>query len=134
MPSAPRSRDRLTLSGSIEGTRTTGRHAVPFIAATIACTSLKSIGPCSMSMQSASAPAEAMACEVTGDGVRAKCMVTPRDRVASLDRNAVALFAAGATVHTSRLLAGMARESMARDSVATLVIIPRRGSSHPHSM
>ena len=74
-----------------------------------------------------------MACEVTGDGVRAKCMVTPRDRVASLDRNAVALFAAGATVHTSRLLAGMARESMARDSVATLVIIPRRGSSHPHS-
>ncbi len=59
MPNAPASSTGLASQGSLQGTRTSGTAGVPPVAAIIACTVARSIGPCSMSRIRASTPLRA---------------------------------------------------------------------------
>ena len=59
----------MTSASSMAGTRTSGPHAVPAVAAIIACSASRPIGACSRSTSRKSAPAAATACAATAEGI-----------------------------------------------------------------
>jgi hypothetical protein len=59
----------LTQASSRFGTRTSGEHGIPAVAAIMACRLSGPTAPCSRSMMTQSAPAAAMACTETAEGI-----------------------------------------------------------------